>query len=222
MSTIVEATLSADQFALSETLQRRPSTEFETVRVVVDSTDHAMPFLWATAEDLDGLPSVIAEDPSTRNVDVLTAFEEEYLFQVEWTNRIRTICHVIVEERGTILDAYGKNDAWTFRILFPEHGFVSSTHDFCAEYDLDVEFERIYDLSGSFRRGRYGLTESQYETILAAYDRGYYAVPRETTLEDLAADLDVSHQALSERLRRGHGTLVERALRPKLAAPFQS
>lgn len=222
MSTIVEATLSADQFALYETLRKRPSTEFETVRVVIDGTDRVMPFLWATAETLDGLPAVIADDPSTRNVDVLTALDEEYLFRMEWVERIRMICHVIVEENGTILDAYGKNDAWTFRILFPEHDSVSSTHDFCEAYDLDIEFERIYDLSGSFRRGRYGLTESQYETILSAYDRGYYAVPRNITLADLAGDLDVSHQALSERLRRGHGTLVERALRPELIAPVES
>jgi predicted DNA binding protein len=47
-------------------------------------------------------------------------------------------------------------------------------------------------------------------------------VPRETTLANLAAEIEVSHQALSERLRRGHGTLVERSLRPGPTAPFQS
>lgn len=221
MGTIVEATLPAEQFALSETLQRRPITEFETVQVVIDGTDRVMPFLWATGGDLDGLPAVVADDPTTRNVDVLTALDEEYLFRMEWANRVRTVCTVMVEENGTILDAYAKNDAWIFRILFPEHDAVSSTHALCEEYDLDLEFERIYDLSGSLRRGRYGLTESQYETVLTAYDRGYYAVPREITLADLADDLDVSHQALSERLRRAHGTLVERALRPELAKPVK-
>ncbi len=222
MTTIVEATLSAEQFALAETLRRRPETEFEAVRVVVDGTDRVLPFLWATASDLDGLSAVVAEDPTTRSVDVLTALDEEHLFRVEWAERVRTVPRVLVDAEGTVVDAYARNGDWTFRVLFPEHDAVSATHDVCEEYGLDVSFDRIYDLSGSFRRGRFGLTEHQHETILTAYDRGYYDVPRGATLADLADELGVSHQALSERLRRGHGTLVERALRPKLAAPSRS
>ncbi len=48
--------------------------------------------------------------------------------------------------------------------------------------------------------------------MLAALEHGYYDVPREASLTDLAERLDVSHQALSERLRRGHGNLVKHAL----------
>jgi hypothetical protein len=37
-------------------------------------------------------------------------------------------------------------------------------------------------------------------------------VPRSITLEELADDLSVSHQALSEQLRRGTGGLMEDTL----------
>jgi len=36
-----------------------------------------------------------------------------------------------------------------------------------------------------------------------ALELGYFETPRQITLKDLAAEMDISHQALSERLRRG-------------------
>ncbi len=56
--------------------------------------------------------------------------------------------------------------------------------------------------------GQYGLTDPQYEVLTLACDRGYFAIPRQAELDDLAEELGVSHQALSERLRRGVEALV--------------
>jgi len=42
--------------------------------------------------------------------------------------------------------------------------------------------------------------------------RGLYTVPREVELVDIAADLGISHQALSERLRRGIDALIQDTL----------
>lgn len=50
------------------------------------------------------------------------------------------------------------------------------------------------------------------ETLVAGFDRGLFSVPRKTDLSTLAGDMDVTHQALSERLRRAHGTLVGNTL----------
>ncbi len=52
------------------------------------------------------------------------------------------------------------------------------------------------------------LTEPQREAIAEAYRQGYYDVPREISLEELANELDISHQALSERLRRANRVLA--------------
>ncbi|MCH7662218.1 MAG: prepilin peptidase, partial [Euryarchaeota archaeon] len=57
--------------------------------------------------------------------------------------------------------------------------------------------------------GRFGLTDDQQDVLTIAFDRGYYAIPRETTLSELADDLDASHQALSERMRRAHRNVVK-------------
>lgn len=216
MSTIVEAGIPADQFALNETLQNVPGATFEVVRLVANGSERVMPFLWGTADDMDELVTELRADSSTDNIEILAELEDEHLFRMNWMAHIRVILYIVLEEEGTILDAYGKHEHWELRILFPEHDSVSTTSDFCAEYDIELDFERIYELSESIRRGRYGLTDEQYRTITAAYDGGYYDVPRETNLTDIAESRDVSHQALSERLRRGHKTLIQNTLRPEI------
>ncbi|MDG5778503.1 helix-turn-helix domain-containing protein [Haloarculaceae archaeon H-GB2-1] len=218
MSTIVEASIPAEQFALRHALAELSNPEFEILRLVAHTDDSVLPFLWGSADDMDAFPEVMYDDPSTKNVEVIAELDDECLLRMEWTAHIRVILYILLEEDATILDAYAANETWTLRVLFPEHDSVSKTHDFCAEYEIDLNFDSIYELSDSLRRGKYGLTEAQYESIMAAFDRGYYEVPRETQLEAVAEDSDVSHQALSERLRRGHGTLIANTLAPRSAA----
>jgi predicted DNA binding protein len=57
---------------------------------------------------------------------------------------------------------------------------------------------------------RFGLTDEQYEAM--ACETGSVDVPRATDLDELAAELDISHQAFSERLRWGTEMLIEEAL----------
>jgi hypothetical protein len=60
--------------------------------------------------------------------------------------------------------------------------------------------------------GQFSLSDVQRETLRVAYESGYYSVPRAAALGELAARLGVSHQAISERLRRGVGSLIEYTL----------
>lgn len=217
MSTIVGATLPAAEFALQETLEHIAGAEFEIVRMAAPGTSRVMPLLWATADDFESLPETLEKDPSTENVETLSTLEQEYLLRMDWTAHIRVIHYILIEERATILHARGRNGEWQFRILFPEHDSVAATYEFCLEYDIGIQVDRIYRLSESSRMHQFGLTTSQYETLISAYNAGYYEIPRKANLEELANRLGVSHQALSERLRRGHRTLITNALEPEAA-----
>lgn len=57
-----------------------------------------------------------------------------------------------------------------------------------------------------------GLTDAQREALAAAYDLGYFEIPRQTSLGDVADELGVSGPALSERLRRANARVVEQYL----------
>jgi predicted DNA binding protein len=59
---------------------------------------------------------------------------------------------------------------------------------------------------------RAGLTEKQHEAVLLAYRMGYFDSPRQAGLAEIAAELDISRQALASRLRRGLRHIVGNAL----------
>lgn len=214
MTTIVSAAVPAEQFALRDTLESVPGAEFELLQLVADRESRVMPFVWATADEPDRLPEAVHDDPTTDEAEVLADVGGEYLFRFDWSAATRLPLRVIVEGDGTVISGTGRGDRWRFRLLFPDRSAVSATYERCSSYGLELDFERISGLTESFRQGGFGLTDSQYETIALAYDGGYYAVPRRKTLKELAEELGVSHQSLSERLRRGHGTLIENGLHP--------
>jgi hypothetical protein len=54
-----------------------------------------------------------------------------------------------------------------------------------------------------------GLTDRQREALRVAYERGYFDIPRGTSLEAVADELDITPSSLSERLRRAQTHLVE-------------
>jgi predicted DNA binding protein len=207
MSTILKASVPADQFALAATFETIPSAEFDAVRLVTHGSDRVVPLLWVMNADPAAAYEAMDEDPTTADVQLVTHRNHDSLFHLHWTARIQFVTHVLVEENGAILRAHGTDDTWTFRILFPDRDAVSSTYDACEEFDIDIE--RICHLDDAPSLGGSHLTEEQFVTIRAALNEGYYTVPRGAKLEELAAELGVSHQALSERLRRGHRTLIE-------------
>lgn len=56
------------------------------------------------------------------------------------------------------------------------------------------------------------LTTKQLETLQLAIEEGYYRRPREATLQDLAALLEISKSAVSQRIRTAERTLIKSAL----------
>lgn len=57
-----------------------------------------------------------------------------------------------------------------------------------------------------------GLTDPQREALRTAYERGYFDIPRAASLEEVAAELDITPSSLSERLRRAQVQVIERTV----------
>lgn len=211
MSTISEVSISAGTFALGETLEAVPEATFDVERVVAHDTERVMPFVWASASDREALEAAFEADPSVAEVEMLSDLDDEWLYRMEWVSHVQFVVHVLLEEQATVLDAHSESGRWHLRLMFPDRGSLSRTHEFCEEHDIEIAVDTIYEMDNE-RHGRFGLTEEQSETLTAAFESGYYEVPRDTSVADLAEELGISHQALSERFRRAHGNLVENAL----------
>jgi predicted DNA binding protein len=211
MATIAELRIPADEFVLRHTLDTLDDVDFEIERIVAHDPEEIMPYIWATGADSAELEPVLKDDPSIDEIERIARPDDAVLYQMHWIDSIQTLVHILIEEEGTILVAEGNREGWFLRVLFPDRDSLSRAYDFCRENDLSLDVQRIYNVDDG-RQGRFGLTEEQEETITGAYERGYYDVPRSVSLSEFAEELDVSHQALSERIRRGHKTLIENSV----------
>ena len=218
MGTIVDARIPTAQFALSEAFGDVPEASLEAVHVVAPRNDRLLPFIWATAPDTDQLATALEADPSTDEVIPLVQDEGRVLYQVRWCSQVRVFLSMLIENEGTLLDAQIQSRSWQLRILFPNKDAMSSFYDFCQEYGTSVDINRVHDLTSVVKHGGTRLSKAQYEALTKALDSDYYSVPRGTTLVELSDQLGVSHQAVSERLRRGHQAMLESNLHDVMAS----
>lgn len=89
---------------------------------------------------------------------------------------------------------------------------ISDLRDVTSSLHLR-RLKRIDEIEGDDRSGTVSLnlldvTEKQREAAVAAVTAGYYGPNQETSLEELAADLDISKSALSQRLSAVEAKLV--------------
>ncbi|WP_227379691.1 helix-turn-helix domain-containing protein [Haladaptatus halobius] len=209
--TIVDVTVPTKQFALQHTLSEFETVTFEVKQMVATTQDSLMPFMRIETTDCARLESAFATDDSVADFERIADFDTDCLYQLEWVERIDKRIRVLIDQKATILTATGKGDTWHLRLLFADHNAISRTNTSCKEHGIDFDVKNIHELSGQQCK-RFGLTDSQQTALRLAAARGYYSIPRDVTAEDLAAELGITHQALSERLRRGHGSLVNHVL----------
>lgn len=95
---------------------------------------------------------------------------------------------------------------------FDDDSTVAEFHQYCREEDIPFDLTQLYHPSQPMAGGQYGLTPTQRETLVAALQRGFYEVPRNLDMTELADTLDTTQQSLSKRFRRAHATLIQNTL----------
>ncbi|NUB92840.1 helix-turn-helix domain-containing protein [Haloterrigena sp. SYSU A558-1] len=215
MTTIAELTLSTDEFALAETLQRLPEMEVRVESVVAEGPVRTMPLVWFSNVDPDAIDEALAADPTVADYQQLleNTDDDEWFYRLQYGEDVGSVCCAVYSNGGTLLDAQVSEGQWTLRLLFPEREELSDAVSAIEEQGARVDVRRMVEAGqDEDLETTAALTEPQQEAIAEAYRQGYYDVPREISLEELANELDISHQALSERLRRANRVLASEQL----------
>ncbi len=211
VSTIAEIALPTSEFALRETFSQVPGARFEVVGVVAHQAEYVMPQLRATATDISTVKKAFDDDGTVTDAKLLTKLNGRGLFSMRWGGDVAETLSVISMGDTTVLTARAANNRWSFRIQFVDRDTLSTVYESCQDTGIPIEVQNVHKRTTLLDES-HKLTEQQYETLRSAMDRGYYEIPRKATTKDLAEELGVSHQAVSERLRRGHRSLVETGL----------
>jgi len=212
MSPCTTVSLGVDQFRLAGMLRASPSVRVEIERVVpLDS--RVMPYLWITGLDTDEAISRLEADPDVGTATISAEGEAGMLAGVEWDDD-HPLLDALSGTGATCLKGVGTADGWRLSLRFPTRDQLAACYRECGEAGVGLSVEHIHATSWSAEGGHeVVLTDVQRETLAAALEGGYFAVPRATTLQDLADEFGVSDTAISQRIRRG----VERLLTAELA-----
>lgn len=211
MVIIAEISIRADEFLLGQIIAEYPELSVEIERVV-PAQKRVMPYIWGYGTDLEAFELAMGESPNVKSIDVLDEHEDRALYKIEWEDPAEQLITGIAETNATILEAHS-DEEWLFRIRFEDHAGLTRFNRYCNEHDIGYRLNRISSLAEIAPDGDdYGLTEAQYEALSLAVERGYFKVPREVEYEELAGELGVSVQALSERVRRGADKVLQTAL----------
>jgi predicted DNA binding protein len=136
---------------------------------------------------------------------------EKAIYSVEYTDDAKVLSPVISAANGVILDMENDGRAWILTVWMPERTDLVQLWDYAQGNDIDIELLRVNEYDG-LDEADAGLTDSQREALLVAVEAGYFEEPRDATLGDVAADLDISQPAASGLLRRGIKRLVVSSL----------
>lgn len=202
----------ADDFAFSELYTRLESVECEIARVA-SHTDGIAPLLWITGGDEAAIDAALTADECVSSYTLLATVSGKRLYQIDWTGAVEVFVQPVIEQNGVLLSGSAAAGNWQFELLFPNRKALSRAYEAYRRYGFDLEVVRISQARTSCLSAL-ALTGRQYKTLQAAYKHDFYEIPRGMTLSELAAELDISHQALSERLRRAHHELIGQYLQP--------
>lgn len=199
-----------DSPLLKGAFQRAPDvTVRDDERYTCDEATHY--FFWAEGGDLDAFEAGMDADPSVSDRRTIGETPTRRLYRVSTTSLepdpapVATWCELDL----VLLDATGTHGGWTLRMRFPDRDALDRYRAVHSEWELAFRLHSIHREDGGDEPLAPGVTEPQYEALRAVYEAGYFDVPRTVTQSEIANQLGISSQSLSERIRRGTATLIE-------------
>jgi len=167
---------------------------------------------WAAGGDYEAFECALDADPTVTAPKVLADTGTSRLYRVVFTDDGMTLtAHPIwVELDGTFLHAESTDAGWFVRMRFPDRSAIIEFQSWFDDHDFPFVVLGIYEEDKVQEIGLgTNLTDIQRETLITAFEAGYFNVPRETNLLGLADELGVSDSAASQRLRRGLAKLIK-------------
>ena len=211
MSVIAELSLPAGEFELGRILDTGDQTTV-TLERMVPMDERTVPFIRLRDEPECAFTDRVADHPAVSEIEAVGEQDGAELYALDWQITRDEFFRGLLSVDAHLLEAVGRRRNWEFEIRFASHGRLSAFHDHCSETDIGIELDRVY--GSTTPDPGYGMTQPQRETLMRAVEEGYYAIPREITTRELAAEFDISDQAITERLRRAIRTLVGETLPP--------
>lgn len=209
----VIALVSIDHPVLSDALAAEPEVSLSLVQETLPADRPARLIFWAEGGDHETFERALEADSSVARAVRLARSDARTLYRIDVAEACESemTYPTLADLDIALLDSEADADGWLSRLHAPDRPSLQRYIDYCRGRDMSITVERLYMQTGDDGDDS-RLTPGQREVLELALEEDYFEIPRGITTHELGDRLDVSGQAVSERLRRGLRKTVTRTL----------
>ena len=187
---IVEIQVPAAAVGLAAVLTDLPQVTVEAEQLVPNSHD-PLPYLWVKDVDPAAFEAAVGDDASITALHRTANFEEGVLYGVDWNATDETLRAWLHRHDIPILqtEAHADTEAWHLKLRLDSREELSTMQTYLTDNDVAFELLRLYPLTRP-KMSQFNVSEKQLVAVLAAYEMGYFEIPRDCRLADVADRLD--------------------------------
>lgn len=211
MSVIAHLRIPANSFELGRILdlEARATIRLETL---IPLGERAVPFFSVENEGRADFQEQVENHPSVESITMVNEHGNKTLYGLDWDVSRDLFLQGVLEADAHLLNGKGTAETWVFELRFPGHDRLSEFQEYCSDAQIPLDVGRIYNPTRPDAGMWFGLSDPQRTTLVRAVRGGYYSTPRRMSTKDLADELGISDQAVTERLRRAIIALVENTI----------
>lgn len=224
MSVIATIAVESDQFELGQILHTDHDMRVDLTQFVPIEGMLA-PYFWVEDDGNEAFEEEVRSDPRVKKLTALNGVVGHTLYHIEWEQGIDGLLDTLAEHEILVERGVGTDSTWVFRLRSDNRETLSRFQNGCVEKGITVEIRRVIDNPEDPETNQFELTPKQHEAVMLALEEGYFDIPREASLTNLADIVGISRQAFSRRLNRGLRSLLmntvgrERESKPGLQPP---
>lgn len=210
MNIIVKYTIQTQ--ILPKILEQVPEMKLRNTALYPESEGRGKILGWAWGDDFDAFERVLHDHELISDYECLAQTGDRRLYTITHIEEMKASMPypLMFENNGIVLDATATPEGFDMRVRFPARDNLIRYQEGCKERGIPFLLHKLYEEDGTVNGNRAsGVTEIQRETLVCAFELGYFDIPRQAKMEEVADQLDISTQAVSTRLRRGQQNLIQ-------------
>ena len=205
-------TLFAEIFVSHERLALVPTLESTSeLSIQIEGTpmaDNSLLFVSVFGNDFSSFERSLEMDTTVSEATLFSTAADRRVYRIRPASDVVPFLPTSSDLGIRTLDIRSGNNGWVVRIQLLSRELLIDLRKACLEVGTTFHVRQLYDSDSNTETDSTRLTERQRDTVLTAYQSGYYNVPRGISQGELAAELDVSTSAISQQLRRATKQLI--------------
>lgn len=209
MSVIAAFAAPAASLALGHCIENQPEAEIEIERVVpMRQGTFPYVFVW-NCTDYELFEATANELSEITAISLVETFDTGRLYKLSWDHEEHKLISSIIRNDGVLLFARGDSSQWKFELRFPTRPNVAQFFTDVSADSIELELTSLFEeVEFQSMTDESVLTSKQEHALKTALQLGYFNTPRDASLGDVAAELNISASACGVLLRRGHRQLL--------------